>query len=332
LEKLGYRLYNWPGNGVSEKYPYQCLEDEYMTGDEYEALIDDPSDFFLRIYLPRIFDALKPLADYAPLPGILELPCLAPYLIGLGTPEVQNALQALMDAGKMAYEWGEKINDFEKWAPEQGYVNGAGGISKAPFDVLGDTIRGTRAIMMDMYRTPDILLEALGRITPLMIKLGLSGPDHSDNPIVFIPLHKGADGFMSDEQFKTFYWPSLKALILGLIEEGCIPFLFAEGGYESRLEYLNELPKGGCVWMFDRTDMGRAKKIVGNTTCIAGNVPITKILSGTPEQIKEICKDLIDVAGKGGGYIMTSGCSMDEAKPDTLRAMIDFTKEYGVYK
>jgi hypothetical protein len=30
--------------------------------------------------------------------------------------------------------------------------------------------------------------------------------------------------------------------------------------------------------------------------------------------------------------IMTSGCSMDEAKPDTLRAMIDFTKEYGVYR
>jgi hypothetical protein len=26
------------------------------------------------------------------------------------------------------------------------------------------------------------------------------------------------------------------------------------------------------------------------------------------------------------------GCSADEGKADTMKAMIDFTKEYGVYK
>jgi uroporphyrinogen-III decarboxylase len=84
--------------------------------------------------------------------------------------------------------------------------------------------------------------------------------------------------------------------------------------------------------MFDRTDMAKAKEVVGGTTCIAGNIPVSKILSGTPQQIRDLCKQLIDVAGKNGGYIMTSGCSMDEAKPETLHAMIDFTKEYGVYR
>lgn len=332
LEKLGYTLYRLPGKGVDEKYPYQCVEGEYMTADEYEALIEDPSDFFLRTYLPRICDALKPFQFFPPLTGLLELPCMGPSLISLGTPEIQSALQALMDAGKAAFEWGGHIGAFEKEAQEQGHVNGAGGISKAPFDALADTMRGTRAAMMDMYMRKDLLLKALERLTPIMIKLGISGPNISGNPIVFIPLHKGADGFMSDEQFKTFYWPFLKEVVLGLIEEGCIPFLFAEGGYNSRLEYLNELPKGRCVWMFDKTDMAKAKEVVGETTCIAGNVPITTILSGTPEQVKEICKGLIDVAGKGGGYIMASGCSMDEGKPETIHAMIDFTKEYGVYK
>jgi uroporphyrinogen-III decarboxylase len=56
------------------------------------------------------------------------------------------------------------------------------------------------------------------------------------------------------------------------------------------------------------------------------------ILTGTAEQVKAYCKNLIDVAGKGGGYIMAFGTSMDEGKPDTIHAMIDFTKEYGVYK
>jgi uroporphyrinogen-III decarboxylase len=48
--------------------------------------------------------------------------------------------------------------------------------------------------------------------------------------------------------------------------------------------------------------------------------------------VKAYCKNLIDVAGKGGGYIMALGTSMDDGKPDTIHAMIDFTKEYGVYK
>ena len=79
-------------------------------------------------------------------------------------------------------------------------------------------------------------------------------------PVVFMPLHKGADGFMSDEQFHKFYWPSLRAVLLGLIEEGTIPFLFAEGRYGSRLEAIMDLPKARTVWLFDQTDMARPSR------------------------------------------------------------------------
>ncbi len=332
LEKIGYRLYKWPGHNIPEKYPYQCVEQEYMKLEDYESLIEDPSDFWLRTYLPRICDALTPFGMLPPVTMLMELPFMGPYLITLGVPEVQKALKTLMEVGQMAFQWGQHIGGFEKEAQEQGFVNGLGGVTKAPFDVIGDTLRGTQPIMLDMYRNRDLVLKALERLTPLMTKLGVSGPVHSGNPIVFIPLHKGADGFMSDQQFQTFYWPSLKEVILGLINEGCVPLLFAEGGYNSRLKYIAELPKGSCIWMFDRTDMAKAKEILGGTTCIAGNIPVSKILQGTPEQINEICKGLIDVAGKNGGYIMTCGCSMDEGKPATLHAMIDFTKEYGVYR
>jgi len=213
-----------------------------------------------------------------------------------------------------------------------GFPTATGGAAKAPFDILADTLRGTRAMMVDMYRQPDMVLKALERITPLYIKQGVGMATFSGNPIVFIPLHKGADGFMSDEQFKKFYWPTLKGLILGLAAEGCVPFLFCEGSYNTRLEYLTELPKASCFWVFDRTDMVRAKKALGKTLCIGGNIPAGMILTGTAEQVKAYCKNLIDVVGKGGGYIMAFGTSMDEGKPDTIHAMIDFTKEYGVYK
>ena len=65
--------------------------------------------------------------------------------------------------------------------------------------------------------------------------------DKSGVPVAFIPMHRGADGFMSEKQFLTFYWPYLKQVILGFIEEGIVPYLFAEGGYNSRLHIIKDL-------------------------------------------------------------------------------------------
>jgi uroporphyrinogen-III decarboxylase len=253
-------------------------------------------------------------------------------MVPFGIPDVQNAFKALLEAGNEAMAWIEEIGAFELEARGMGIPCVVAGASKAPFDILGDTLRGTRAMAIDMYRRPEMILKAVERITPIYVKQGVNSANFQGNPVVFIPLHKGADGFMSDEQFKTFYWPTLKALILGLAAEGCVPWLFCEGSYNTRLEYLTELPKGSCFWIFDRTDMARAKELLGDTLCIGGNVPSGMILTGTAEQVKEYCKNLIDVAGKGGGYIMGMGTAMDQGKADTLHAMIDFTKEYGVYK
>ena len=332
FEILDYKQYKWPGHGVSEKSVYQYVEGEYMLAEDYPALINDPSDFWLRTYFPRVFGALEPLKNIPPFTELWEVVSVSAHMIPFGIPEVQNALKALMEAGNEAMAWIQRIIGFEMEARGMGFVSGAGGISKAPFDLLADTLRGTRAIMMDMYRRPEMVLKAVERLTPLAIKQGVNGATFQGNPVVFIPLHRGADGFMSDEQFKKFYWPTLKALILGLAAEGCVPFLFCEGSYNSRLEYLKELPKASCLWVFDRTDMANAKKLLGKKLCIGGNVPSGLILTGTPEQVKAYCKNLIDVVGKGGGYIMSFGTSMDEGKADTIHAMIDFTKEYGVYK
>ncbi len=65
-EILDYKLYRWPGHGTASDTPYQCVEAEYMKADEYDKLIQDPSDFWLRTYFPRIFGALQPLKRLSP--------------------------------------------------------------------------------------------------------------------------------------------------------------------------------------------------------------------------------------------------------------------------
>lgn len=75
-----------------------------------------------------------------------------------------------------------------------------------------------------------------------------------------------------------------------------------------------------------------AKQVVGDTLCIFGNVPSTMLKLGTPEQIRDYCKKLIDPVGKDGGFILGNGAFFDHARPENVQAMVDFTKEYGVYK
>ncbi|MFC1860773.1 uroporphyrinogen decarboxylase family protein [Chloroflexota bacterium] len=331
-EILDYTMYRWPGHGTPPNSPFQCIEGEYMKADEYDDLIRNPSDFWLRVHMPRIFKALEPLRKLYPFTDILEMPATTSVLVPYGTPEIQSALNMLMEAGRESLKWSETVGKCNKEVVEWGYPMFRGSRAKAPFDTIGDTLRGTQGIILDMYRQPDKLLEALDVITPLMIELGVSAANASGNPVVFMPLHKGADGFMSDLQFKTFYWPSLKKVVLGLIEEGLVPYLFAEGAYHTRLETISDLPEGKIIWKFDQTNMDRAKEALGNFACITGNVPSSLLLTGKPEEIKNYCRKLIDIAGKGGGFILTNGASLDTAKPENVRAMIETTKEYGIYK
>jgi uroporphyrinogen-III decarboxylase len=116
-----------------------------------------------------------------------------------------------------------------------------------------------------------------------------------------------------------------------LIDQGVVPLLFAEGGYNSRLEIISDLPRGKVIWHFDRTDMKRAKETVGKNACIMGNVPVSLLHAGTPDSIKDYCRELIDVAGKEGGYIFSTGAGMESSNPENVKAMIDFAKTYGVY-
>ncbi len=329
---LDYRLYAWPGHGVSPNLSYQCLEGEYMKADEYDAFIQDPSGFFRSVYLPRVFGTLDPFKQLAPLTNIIELPFTGGNLLQYGLPDVQEALKSLMEAGSEALKWVETLGAYDKEMAENGFPNFFGGASKAPYDVIGDTLRGTKGIMLDIYRQPDKVLKALEITVPLMVNMGVSMAKMNGNPIVFIPLHKGADGFLSDEQFKTFYWPSFRKVLMGLIEEGCVPFSYVEGGFNSRLEVIKDLPKGKAIWAFDLTDMEKAKEILGDSACVGGNMPISLLNLGTPQEVKDYAKKLIDTVGKDGGYLMMNGAVIDEAKPENVKAMIDFTKEYGVYK
>lgn len=331
LDIIDYKLYNWPGHNLPDNSRgIQFVENEYMKADEYDAFLRDPSDFFLRTYLPRISGVFEPFKMLKPLTHAVELGMTD--FMPLSMPNMQAALQSLMDAGKEYGKYMQTVMPMIFNAMASGFPSPMGGFCKAPFDTLADTMRGTKGIIMDMYRQPEKVLAAVDRIAELSIETTIQSAEMMKSVMIFFPLHKGADGWMNQKQFDTFYWPSLKKVINALNNEGFIVQLFAEGTYTSRLDSVNEFPKGFASWWFDQTDIQKAKEILGKDCCIFGNLPSSLFVTSTPKEVKKQSRELIETVGKGGGFVLCPGAFGDEMKVENLKAMAAAAKEYGRYR
>jgi hypothetical protein len=335
FDALDYKVYRWPGHGIGENAAFQTVEGEYMRADEYDDYCADPEAYYMKTYMPRAFGALAGFGMLPTLFASMELPMLPALMIPVGLPPVQAAFEAFLKAGRAALEYAVASGQIDgDLRSRLGMPALPGGFTKAPFDIIGDTMRGTRGIMLDLLRQPKKVQAAAERTVPIAIKMAVESATGQDNPFVFIPLHKGADGFMSDADFKKFYWPSFKATLQGIIAEGLVPFSFVEGGYNSRLDVIvdPDIPAGSTYWSFDQTDMAEVKKKLGGWAAFAGNVPASLLHAGTPAQVEAYVKKLIDTVAQDGGYALAIGAVLDHAHPDTLHAFFETGRTYGVYR
>ena len=334
FEAVDLKVFKWPGYNLPDNIPFQFVEEEYMKADEYDELFADPSGYLIRKTLPRAMGAAEYFGTIPEIPSlygaalIFILPTLAL------SPDLQKAIDCLREAGMKFLEWMGVASKLEAELKTLGYPMFVGAPILAPFDVVSDLMRGMRGSMLDMYRQPENLLKLIDMLTQHQIDFALTTAQATGSQHAFIPLHRGAAGFMSNKQFETFYWPSLKRLINDLIRAELIPMIFFEGDYTPRLDYLKELPKGKTIAWMDKADIFKAKEEIGDRICLKGNIPPSLFVAGTPAQMEEYCKKLIDVVGEGGGYMIDGAVNgiCDEARPENVKVMTEVTKTYGVYR
>jgi hypothetical protein len=334
LEALGATQIRWPGGDLPDDAVFQWVEDEYMKSDEVDAFLDDPNGFTLRTLFPRIATQFEVLGQL-PLPPVWWLANMYFPLAWsplLAAPPLRKLFRALAEVGDDAEALMAATGGYIGRMAAKGYPLIYVGVATAPFDCISDYYRGLRGSTMDMFRQPEKLHAMADMILPSVIAQAIGAAKATGIPRVFIPMHRGAAGFMSDEQYAKFYWPTFEKLILALIGAGITPCPLFEGDYTPRLKYLATLPPGKVAAHFDRIDRKKFKEICGDVMCFWGDISGSLLVTGTPQQVKDEVKTLIDLFSDTGALMIDGSNTVpDEAKPENVMAMTEAVHEYGVF-
>lgn len=298
-----------PGRDLPRGSTLQLVEEEVMRPEDYDWLVRKPSGLdrvlfglFLRRLALRIHDPLgRTLAGQ--LRMALEL--------------ARNGAYNLMDV-RMWRRWGASV------------LYGMG--LEAPFDTFS-LARSLRCFSTDLFRRPDEIREAAGKLVPGFLLAARAGCRAARVPRFVIMCHRSSNDFLSPRHFGSLAFPSLKEICLALVRDGIVPILHCDGNWDRNLERFLELPAGRCCVQLDgRTDIFRAAEILKGHCTLFGDVPASMLALGGADEVDRYCKRLISTVGKRGAYILGAGCEIPpDARPENVWTLIRAAVKYGVY-
>jgi uroporphyrinogen-III decarboxylase len=183
---------------------------------------------------------------------------------------------------------------------------------------------------MDLYEVPDKVQAAMDASCDDLILNTLDTIAITNTRLAFIVLERGSGAIYRLDIFERFEWPYLQRFVDAFVSKGITPWLHLDTDWSLNLPYFRKLPKGKCVADLDgSTNIFRAKEILGGHMCISGDVRADMLTLGTPKDVREYCERLIDQVGKGGGFLLTTGCECPvDARFENVRMMIDTAKTY----
>ena len=327
LENLDVKTARWPGDpkGLDVNNTYQFIEFPTLEAEEYEEFFRDPAGFWISKHLPRTIGLFEPLAKM----DFYELILGAQRF--LTDPSAIPVYQRLLAAAEENQRMNQIIGRYDQKLKDLGYYSIMGGGSATAFDMLGDTLRGTFGMMPDLIEERDNVKRALEIFVKLHLKDSLEFCRATGSRYAWVMLHKGFDNFISDTDYRELYWPYLQQWILGLIEHDITPVVYTEGAYNTRLKYLKDVPEHKVIYHFEEVDLKLAKKELGDTACLMGGFPVYTVRYGTPEQIEEQVKELLDIMAPGGGYLFTTGYSLEDCPEENMEALLQAVEKYGKY-
>jgi uroporphyrinogen-III decarboxylase len=312
---LGNRYLAIPGVGLPRDTGFQYLEPSenqaWMPPEDYDALIEDPTGYLLNVWLPRTNR----------------------YLVGPGGANTSRNNVAWLQGGMAMMQYFTSFGDqVERLRRECGTVSAIAGILKSPFDILADKFRGYIGLTVDLYERPEKVTAAAEALMPHMLHIALTTADPNRQVPITIWMHRGCVPFVTPAQFDRFFWPTLKPVIEEIWARGHQTLFYAEGQWKHHWNSFRELPERSIIYHCDRDDVFEAHRALGDRFAISGGIPNYLLSFGKPQEVRDFCKRVIDEVAADGGYIMDASAIMqNDTSIENIRAMTEFTREYGVY-
>lgn len=318
-----------PGKIIDDNSIQQFIEFPTLLDDEFDEFFHDRTGWMLRKEVFRSSGLLEPFTKLFA-GGRISARMLAAQI---ETPEFQQMLADLKKLNELNKAYRENVEKLNRTVYEMGYPVFGGGMAAVPFDSYSDGFRGTILSLQDLYdHTEEVeaYIEEAQEQMLQMIHMQGQRPG-AKRKHVFMALHKGMDGFMGDEHYRKYYWRHLQQIIEAIIKEDMVPYIFCEGKYNSRLDCLKEVTPGKVYYHFEDVDMAVAKQKLGDVACISGSFNTNLLQFGTPDQVRDEAKRLIDICAPGGGFIFNTGSALSHVKKENVEAMFETVRLYGKY-
>ena len=330
LEKpKNMRWAGMPGDIIDRNSIQQFIEYPVLLDDEFDEFFTDRTGWMLRKETPRNSELLEPFAKLFQT-GRFSARTLAAQV---SAPEFRSMLEDLWKIDELSREYRKNAEKLNKTVYEMGYPVFRKGGAAVPFDRYSDSLRGTILSLQDLYDYPDeverYIDETIGPQLEMIRQMG-KRPEMKGKH-VFMALHKGIDGFMSAEHYRHFYWRHLQMIIEEIIKADMVPYIFCEGKYNTRLDCLTEVTPGKVFYHFEEVDMAVAKSKLKDIACIAGSFNTNLLQFGTPDQVRDEAKRLLDICAPGGGFIFATSSGLSHVKRENVEAMFETVREYGKY-
>lgn len=287
-----------PGIDLPKRSEHQFDEKEVMTEEDFDILESDGLIALLSKLIPRIY------------------------------PEM-TVESAMTDFARASME----ITDQAAWLRGNGIEPAVGFVIPGPSFEYFSFARSINIALTDMRKRPDKLKISGKRFCQDIMDLAIETSRQNNINRVFIGLSRSSPVFLSNKLFEAFVLPDLELLVNGLIDANRTPVFHCDTNWTKFLPYFKRFPKAKCIIELDSfTNIFEAKDILGTHMAIMGDVPSTLLAEGSRAEVLDYCKKLIETIGKGGGFILSSGCSIPlNAKADNVMAMTDAIDKWGWY-
>ena len=190
----------------------------------------------------------------------------------------------------------------------------------SPFSQLLELLDYTAALMA-LLDAPDKVSDCLNALVRGTVDRMCGQAQAGADAICISSAFAGA-GFISPQHYQQFVLPCEQAVIEQFHDRhpDVIVYTHTCGAIGDRLEMMAETGTNG-IDTLDQPPLGDveladAKRRIGERLFIKGNIdPVNTLLLGTPEQVYADARERIGIAGAGGGYILSSACSVAPHTP-----------------